>query len=271
MPHASSLRVALLKQQADASPAVHADEDEETDGLGDLPSSSGMRPTVPPALAPGAFGPLSSDDCFAVALELDIPCGAGDKKATLRAYYTPPKGGASRGTTVFVCHHGAGFGALSYALTARSLSHQTGGEVGILAYDCRGHGRSKFPPEVVNDMSLAALTSDLVQVIYTLFPDAAQRPSLILLGHSMGGAVVVEAAHELESDTQVRVLGVAMIDIVEGTSLRLLPDMANIVRQRPEGFVSLESAIQWHIKSRTIRNPQSARRSVPSLVHEARG
>jgi len=271
MPHPSSLRVALLKQQAGPSPAMHADEDEETDGLGDLPSSSSSRPTVPPALAPGAFGPLSSDDCFAVALELDIPCEAGEKKGTLRAYYTPPKGGASADTTVFICHHGAGFGALSYALMARALSEQTGGEVGILAYDCRGHGRSKFPPQVVNDMSLAALTSDLMQVIYTLFPVAAQRPSLILVGHSMGGAVIVEAAHELEKDPQVCVLGVAMIDIVEGTSLQLLPDMSRIVRQRPEGFVSVESAIQWHINSRTIRNPMSARRSVPSLVHEVRG
>ncbi|WFD28479.1 protein phosphatase methylesterase-1 [Malassezia nana] len=271
MPPPRSLRVALLQQQAEAASAMPQVE-EESDTLSELPSHRGALPMVPPAVAPAAFGPLSADDCFAMALELDIPCHAGTPdKATVRAYYTPPKGGLSNEATVFVCHHGAGFGSLSYALTARALSQQTQGAVGILAYDCRGHGRSKFPPEAVGDMSLAALTGDLVQVIHTLFPRAEERPSLILVGHSMGGAVVVEAAHTLENDPQVHILGVVMIDIVEGTSLRLLPHMKQIVQQRPEGFVSLESAIQWHIKSRTIRNPMSARRSVPSLVHEARG
>ncbi|KAL4400549.1 Protein phosphatase methylesterase 1 [Malassezia pachydermatis] len=231
---------------------------------------------VPPAKAPAAFSPLKSDDCFAMALELDIPCTPTSdvehtKTATVRAYYTPPKGGLSHDKTVFVCHHGAGFGALSYALMARHITELTQGSVGILAYDCRGHGRSKFPSDIVRDMSREALSRDLVTVLLTMFPEEATRPAFILVGHSMGGAIVVDAAHALESHLDVHVNGVVMIDIVEGTSLRLLPDMGVLVRQRPEGFSTLESAIQWHVRSRTIHNADSARRSVPSLVHEVRG
>lgn len=260
------LRVALLKQQhLSLTHNENKEYEDEHDELGDLPSL-GAGSVVPPARAPASFTPLSSDDCFATALEIDIPCEQSTH-ATIRAYYTPPRGESN---TVLVCHHGAGFGALSYALMARDVSALSQGELGILAYDCRGHGRSKFPSHIVKDMSLESLASDMMAVLLTLFPDSDARPSIILLGHSMGGAVVVETAHALERQKQIRVTGVVMIDIVEETSLQLLPSMSRIVRQRPEGFVSVESAIQWHVKTRTIRNTESARRSVPSLVHQSR-
>ena len=260
------LRVALFKQRH--PPLSHHEDKEyedEHDELGDLPSFGAG--STSPARAPASFSPLSSDDCFATALEIDILC-APNTHATIRAYYTPPRGESN---TVVVCHHGAGFGALSYALMARDVSALSQGELGVLAYDCRGHGRSTFPSHIAKDMSLASLTSDMIAVLQTLFPASDARPSIILLGHSMGGAVAVETAHALERQNDIRVTGVVMIDIVEETSLELLPSMSRIVRQRPEGFVSVASAIQWHVKTRTIRNAESARRSVPSLVHLSRG
>lgn len=273
----SNLRVALLKRRQRPDSFIHdvnsdeAEYEESEDILEELPSL-GLRSIVPPAKTPALFSPLKSDDCFTTALEIDIPSVFFGNKSveecsTVRAYYSPPRMGISPSSTVMVFHHGAGFGALSYALTAKEITIQTQGEVGLLAYDCRGHGRSNFPANVKKDMSLNALTHDLIAVLHAMFPDPAQRPSFILVGHSMGGAVVVEAAHAMGRETDSHIKGVVMIDIVEDTSLQLLPSMGRIVRQRPEGFVNLESAIQWHVQTRTIRNTESARRSVPSLVH----
>jgi protein phosphatase methylesterase 1 len=49
------------------------------------------------------------------------------------------RGPASAGT-IFMLHHGAGYSALSFALVAKHISEATQGKVGVLAYDCRGHG-----------------------------------------------------------------------------------------------------------------------------------
>lgn len=54
---------------------------------------------------------------------------------------TGPAGGAKTGAgTLFVFHHGAGYSGLSYALVAKEITRLTGGEAGVLAFDCRGHG-----------------------------------------------------------------------------------------------------------------------------------
>ena len=42
--------------------------------------------------------------------------------------------------------------------------------------------------------------------------------------------------------------------------------MQAYLASRPKTFFSLSAAIEWHIRSRTLRNPQSARASVPSLL-----
>lgn len=95
-------------------------------------------------------------------------------KATFRVYYTPParkRRGATSTVdsltsldtlqppeseddedgnttpnpgTVFFFHHGAGYSALSYALTARHITAMSKGEAGVLAFDCRGHGECVY-------------------------------------------------------------------------------------------------------------------------------
>jgi protein phosphatase methylesterase 1 len=42
-----------------------------------------------------------------------------------------------------------------------------------------------------------------------------------------------------------RILGMIIIDVVEGTALEALPFMANILESRPKIFKSQEAAIQW--------------------------
>jgi protein phosphatase methylesterase 1 len=53
-----------------------------------------------------------------------------------------------------VCHHGAGASGLSFAALAKELKGQSGsrsstaedgGELGVLAYDARGHGEYHAP------------------------------------------------------------------------------------------------------------------------------
>ncbi|KAK0534862.1 Protein phosphatase methylesterase 1 [Tilletia horrida] len=179
--------------------------------------------------------------------------------------------------TVFVLHHGAGFSGLSYALAAREITRQTKGKAGVLSIDCRGHGRTKVEPaESATDMSLATLSSDLVLVLRTLFAsstDAKPWPKLLLVGHSMGGSVVTKAVEQLVATAssspapkRVSVLGLAVLDVVEGTALDALDGMENIVKAQPTGFASVEDAIRWHVDTGVLMNLESARRSVPSLL-----
>lgn len=71
-----------------------------------------------------------------------------------------------------------------------------------------------------------------------MFPDGP--PPVILIGHSMGGAVAVETARILPG-----VVALCVIDVVEGTALESLSSMQSVLRNRPSGFKSIESAIQW--------------------------
>jgi protein phosphatase methylesterase 1 len=67
------------------------------------------------------------------------------------------------------------------------------------------------------------------------------------------------------------VLCLCVIDVVEGSAMDALQSMQTYLSTRPRTFMSLEQAIQWHLNSRTIRNRESARVSVPSLLHETNG
>ena len=91
-----------------------------------------------------------------------------------------------------------------------------------------------------------------------------EMPSLILIGHSLGGAVVTDVAKGGELGNAV--LGYAVLDVVEGSAMDALQSMQTYLSTRPVGFPSVESGIEWHIRSRTIRNSVSARTSVPSLL-----
>ena len=54
-----------------------------------------------------------------------------------RIYHTPAPGVDG---TVMVCHHGAGYSALSFACFAKEVSALSKGECGVLALDARRHG-----------------------------------------------------------------------------------------------------------------------------------
>jgi len=88
----------------------------------------------------------------------------------------------------------------------------------------------------------------------------------VLVGHSLGGAVVTDVAKRGELGDKV--LGYAVLDVVEGSAIDALQSMQTYLSTRPSGFPSIASAIEWHTRSRTLRNTASARVSVPPLLRK---
>ncbi|KAI0750056.1 protein phosphatase methylesterase [Daedaleopsis nitida] len=251
-------------------PGEDEEEDEAGDFLGHLPGS-GMGPPAAPsrtARAPRrhppnpSLAPISASGFFDQATQVAV----SDSDLDIRAYYTPPKFADG---TVMVCHHGAGYSGLSFACMAKEVTDMSKGECGVLSYDCRGHGKTKHinSPEYLEEENLdvEVLTADLVNFIRVIFPDAQSAPSLLLVGHSLGGSVCVRACPVLQQ-YHYRITGVAVIDVVEEFTLEALPLMHSLLNARPEGFDSPEDAIEWHIKTNTVRNPASARVSIPGAI-----
>jgi protein phosphatase methylesterase 1 len=129
-------------------------------------------------------------------------------------------------------HHGAGMSGLSFAVMAAEIRRLLP-EAGILAPDARGHGAttiatateaaaaaSTFVPSdgerPALDMSLATLSADMVDVVRLVQEKLgwAQLPAIVLVGHSLGGAVVTEVAKS--GALGDKVLGYAVLDVVEG-------------------------------------------------------
>jgi len=115
------------------------------------------------------------------------------------------------------------------------------------------------------------LTSDLAAVIRLAASDQgwSALPPLVLVGHSLGGAVVVSLASSMALGDKL--LGYAVIDVVEGSAIDALTSMSTYLHSRPTSFPSLSHGIEWHTRSRTLRNPTSARISVPPLLVPAAG
>ncbi|KAF7327125.1 Protein phosphatase methylesterase 1 [Mycena kentingensis (nom. inval.)] len=271
---AMAARMAKLPAELPPMDDENDDEYESADSLGSLPGSGLGPPAVPrlrpkstPKRAPNPdFAPLSASDYFAEALQVAVP----ERDLDVRAYYTPPK---FEGGTVLVCHHGAGYSGLSFACFAKEVVGMARGEVGVLALDARRHGktRSTASPEPPA-LDIDTLVADFVAIVRTVFPSAtgSSPPPLLLIGHSMGGAVVAHASPLLQSAPEkYHLLGVAVLDVVEGSAIEALPHMQNLLNARPDGWDSIEEAVEWHVKTKTIRNTHSARVSVPGIIQPA--
>lgn len=96
-----------------------------------LPSSSKRSPQE--------LSPLSASAYFDQVLEVNPP----DNDTTFRVYLSPPVPTKdSKYGTYLICHHGGGASALSFAALAKDVKSKSQGELGVLAYDCRGHGEA---------------------------------------------------------------------------------------------------------------------------------
>ena len=220
--------------------------------------------------------------------ELFLP--SDDGSITYHAYLTspaPPSGSSKTPGPLFVTHHGAGSSGLSFAVLGSEIRKRLP-SAGILSLDARGHGlTSSFPSSssdpttpqpqddtAQQDLSLATLAQDLLSVLFLTQRQMhwPSLPPIIFVGHSLGGAVVTHAAAELipslprEKQQAIDLLGYAVLDVVEGSAMDALQSMHAYLATRPSGFGSISEAIEWHVRSRTLRNGVSARVSVPGLL-----
>jgi protein phosphatase methylesterase 1 len=164
-------------------------------------------------------------------------------------------------------HHGGGSSGLSFAVLSSEIRKRLP-SAGILALDARGHG-STTSSSATLDLSLDTLSKDLHSAILATKSEMSwpDLPPIILVGHSLGGAVVTDLARK--ALLGVSLLGYAVLDIVEGSAMDALQSMQTYLSSRPAGFASVKDAIEWHVRSRTIRNAVSARTSVPGLLVDA--
>eukprot|EP01028_Stygiella_incarcerata_P006278 TRINITY_DN2571_c0_g1_i1.p1 TRINITY_DN2571_c0_g1~~TRINITY_DN2571_c0_g1_i1.p1 ORF type:complete len:243 (+),score=67.34 TRINITY_DN2571_c0_g1_i1:513-1241(+) len=121
--------------------------------------------------------------------------------------------------------------------------------------DFRGHGSTMTVDE--SDFSASRLVEDAYAVILETIP---QDMPFVVVGHSMGGGIAVHlcASKELPS-----LLGLIVVDVVEGTALPALHFMRDVVSRRPKSFPSVSRAIEWSVLRGLSRNRASASVSVP--------
>ncbi|XP_072402342.1 protein phosphatase methylesterase 1 [Diabrotica undecimpunctata] len=156
---------------------------------------------------------------------------------------------------ILLCLHGGGYSGLTWALFAAEVTKLINCQV--VALDLRGHGNTSTNDD--SNLSLEMLSNDVMDMAAKLTEKNASP--IILLGHSMGGAVAVEAAYHIEA-----VVGLCVIDVVEGTALDALSSMQSILRGRPTQFKSLQHAIQWCYKGGQTHNIEAARVSMPGQL-----
>eukprot|EP00794_Sanderia_malayensis_P006966 gene6966-7751_t len=159
---------------------------------------------------------------------------------------------------VLLLLHGGGHSSLSWAVFTDAMTKSC--NCRILAIDLRGHGHSKTQ----DDANLAAdvLAKDVGDVVMEYFK--SNPPPIVMLGHSMGGAIAVHVAVAKLLPTLV---GLVVIDVVEGTALRALSAMDGFLKSRPQAFSSLEQSIEWSIRCNQVRNLESAKVSIPGQLY----
>lgn len=129
-----------------------------------------------------------------------------------------------------------------------------------IAIDLRGHGDTIAADEA--DLSANTLATDVGR-LYKKMYEGQVAPPVLLVGHSMGGAIAVHIAHKQLIET---LIGVTVIDVVEGTAMEALASMQSFLRSRPKQFKSVQQAIEWSVRSGQIRNLDSARVSMPGQI-----
>jgi len=164
----------------------------------------------------------------------------------------------SNGQTVFLLLHGGGYSALTWSCLTEELTSLC--DCRIIAPDLRGHGQSDFEDEI--DLSLDRQVMDVIALCRILF-EGETETKLIIVGHSMGGAVAVHSAKQLAN-----VVGLVVIDVVEGTAMAALSSMRSFLSNRPQSFTSEENAIAWCLHSGTVHNARSARVSMPGQLKQ---
>lgn len=153
--------------------------------------------------------------------------------------------------------HGGGYNGLTWALFSVNIIQTV--ECQVAAIDMRSHGNSVTTDD--NDLSAETLSNDIINIIKVMCGD--DPPPIILVGHSMGGAIAVHAAYKCAIPS---LIGLVVIDVVEGTAMDALQSMQNVLRGRPMSFKTVKHSIEWCVRSGQVRNCESARISMPGQI-----
>lgn len=79
----------------------------------------------------------------------------------------------------------------------------------------------------------------------------------------MGGPIVVNAAYKR---VLKNVIGVTVIDVVEGSAMEALSLMKKFIDARPTSFASVEQAILWRQRTFSIKHPLNNSRFIVFIV-----
>jgi protein phosphatase methylesterase 1 len=210
------------------------------------PEGDHLTARITSSKSSSAPSPLEWTVFFDTELYFERP--TEDATITHHAYFMPP---TSSGP-LFVTHHGAGSSGLSFACFATEI-RKIVSTAGILSVDARGHGKTKIVESKSTDdclttqvdLSLETLSSDLAYVVQATQTKLSWTalPDIVLIGHSLGGAVVVDLADRALLGSAL--LGYAVLDVVEGSAMEALAHMEKYLSNRPSSFPSLASAIEW--------------------------
>ena len=227
----------------------------------------GLPPRIPVGLGSGRGGrsgrgrqrdytPTSWNGYFDEKIEV-VP----DPESPQRRFnvYQSKSENADSESAVLVLLHGGGYSGLTWAQMAKELTSSV--ECRILAPDLRGHGDTQFPDSEEHCLDADTLARDVVNVTTHLLSSDA-NPPVILVGHSMGGALAVHTALTAQIPN---LCGLCVIDVVEGTAMDALSSMQSFLRGRPKSFPSLSYAVEWTVRS-GHKNVDSARVSVPGQL-----
>ncbi|OQR72433.1 protein phosphatase methylesterase 1-like, partial [Tropilaelaps mercedesae] len=223
-----------------------------------------LRSKLPPA-APGPSGPpparkgrrdytpVKGDKYFSQEQEVQVDSGDIFKIYRCASADCPPE------RPVLFLLHGAGYSGLTWACFAAEIVSMV--ECSLVAMDLRGHGESTAADET--NLSAETMVHDIGQVYQKLYEGSENRPPVILIGHSMGGALAV---HVAAAGSIPEISGLVVIDVVEGTALDALKSMQAVLRARPRSFHSLENAVEWSCRSGQTRNIDAAKVSMPAML-----
>ncbi|XP_067232073.1 protein phosphatase methylesterase 1 [Chanodichthys erythropterus] len=220
--------------------------------LASKPPVAGLQSGSKIRMGPGRkrdFTPLSWSQYFETMEDVEVD--NDNSKDTFRIYSSGSDG------PVLMLLHGGGHSALSWAVFTSVICSRI--NCRVVAMDLRGHGDTKVKNP--DDLSAETMAKDIGKVVEALYGE--NPPPIMMIGHSMGGAIAV---HTAAANHVPSLLGLCVIDVVEGTAMDALNSMQNFLRGRPKTFKSVENAIEWSVKSGQIRNIESARVSMVGQV-----